>query len=129
SVMMRDGEATVRTLQQLKRLGVKLAIDDFGTGYSSLAQLKQLPVDVVKLDRSFVAGLPGDVRDREIVGAVLRIGRNLGFDVVAEGIETAEQERALRDAGCRYGQGFYLGRPMPVHDLAGLLEKRHTVAS
>lgn len=129
SVAMHDVAATLRTLAALKKTGLAIALDDFGTGYSSLAQLKRIPVDVVKLDRSFTAGLPGDMHDREIVTALLSIGKRFGFDTVAEGIETAEQARALRDAGCRFGQGFHLGRPMPLHDLVGVLRSGCALAS
>ena len=128
-VAMRDVPETLRTLAALKAAGLSIALDDFGTGYSSLAQLKRIPVDVVKLDRSFTAGLPGDVRDREIMSAVLSIGAKLGFDTVAEGIETAEQARAVRDAGCRFGQGYFLGRPMPVHELVTLVAEGVRLAS
>jgi len=129
SVAMRDVPATLRTLAALKSAGLAIALDDFGTGYSSLAQLKRIPVDVVKLDRSFTAALPGDMRDREIVTAILSLGARFGFETVAEGIETAEQARALRDAGCRYGQGFYLGRPVPVDDLVRIVRQRRLMAS
>jgi EAL domain-containing protein (putative c-di-GMP-specific phosphodiesterase class I) len=129
SVAMRDLPGTLRTLAALKQAGLSIALDDFGTGYSSLAQLKQLPVDVVKLDRAFIAGFPGDPRDREIVGAILSIGRRFGFETVAEGIETAEQARALRDAGCRYGQGYHLGRPMPIEALVAIVQQRRPIAS
>ena len=129
NVAMSDVRETVRTLTRLKNAGLSIALDDFGTGYSSLAQLQRLPVDVVKLDRTFTAGLPGDGRDREIVNAILSIGAKFGFETVAEGIETAEQAHALRESGCRYGQGYYLGRPMPVHELLTLLNESEPVAS
>jgi EAL domain-containing protein (putative c-di-GMP-specific phosphodiesterase class I) len=129
SVAIRDLPETLRTLAAIKDAGLSIALDDFGTGYSSLAQLKRLPIDVVKLDRAFIAGFPGDGRDREIVGAILKIGRRFGFETVAEGIETAEQAGALHDAGCRYGQGYYLGRPMPVDTLIAVVRERRALAS
>lgn len=129
SVAMRDLPRTLRTIGALKSAGLAIALDDFGTGYSSLAQLKRIPADVVKLDRSFTFALPGDMRDREIVCAVLAIGTRFGFQTVAEGIETPEQARALRDAGCRFGQGFHLGRPMPVDDLVSIMRRRRLMAS
>jgi len=128
SVAMHDVPETLRTLAALKNTGLEVALDDFGIGHSSLARLKRLPVDVVKIDKSFTAAFPGDVRDREIVVAILNIGRRLGFDTVAEGIETAEQATSLREAGCRFGQGFHLGRPMPVDDLVTLVHERASFA-
>jgi diguanylate cyclase (GGDEF)-like protein/PAS domain S-box-containing protein len=103
--------STGRTIDSLHEMGVRLWLDDFGTGYSSLAYLKRFPMDALKLDRSFVSGLGQDHSDTEIVRAVLALGRSLGLSVVAEGVETAQQLRLLRDLGCRRAQGFLLGRP------------------
>jgi EAL domain-containing protein (putative c-di-GMP-specific phosphodiesterase class I) len=110
--MVEDADGAIATLQALKALGVRLAIDDFGTGYSSLSYLRRLPVDVLKLDRSFV--IPSGRADREsaLVDAVFRLGRSLGLVTIAEGIEDAEQRDRLISLGCRVGQGYLFARPM-----------------
>ena len=110
SVLMVDSSATMRTLEQLRELGVRLAIDDFGTGYSSLAYLQRLPVELLKVDRSFVATMLEE--GSAIVSAVISMAAALGLEVVAEGVEEAEQLLALSELRCRYAQGYYLGRPM-----------------
>jgi len=109
--------STGRTIDALHEMGVRLWLDDFGTGYSSLAYLKRFPMDALKLDRSFVAGLGEDHSDTEIVRAVLALGRSLGLSVVAEGVETARQLGLLRELGCRRAQGFLLGVPGPPDQL------------
>ncbi|MFQ5689898.1 MAG: EAL domain-containing protein [Gemmatimonadota bacterium] len=103
-------------LEKLKRLGVRIAVDDFGTGYSSLSYLKSLPVDSLKIDRSFISGLTRSERDEAIVQTVLTLARTLKLTVTAEGIETEAQAEKLRAMGCDMGQGFYLGRPAPAVD-------------
>jgi diguanylate cyclase (GGDEF)-like protein/PAS domain S-box-containing protein len=109
--------ATLRAVDWLHRMGVGLSIDDFGTGYSSLAYLKRFPIGSVKLDRTFVAGLGVDQSDAEIVRAVVTLGRSLGLEVVAEGIETLDQLRTLEQLGCHLGQGFLLGHPVAADEL------------
>lgn len=109
--------STGRTIDSLHEMGVRLWLDDFGTGYSSLAYLKRFPMDALKLDRSFVAGLGEDHSDTEIVRAVLALGRSLGLAVVGEGVETAQQLGLLGDLGCRLAQGFLLGAPGPPDQL------------
>lgn len=126
---MRDVPETLRAFAALRDAGLAIALDDFGAGHCSLAQLHRFRVDVVKLDRTFAAGRPDDVRDREIVGAIVRIGRVLGFETVAKGIDTLGQANALRDAGCRYGEGDHWGRPVSVDELVGLAGGRRLVAS
>jgi EAL domain-containing protein (putative c-di-GMP-specific phosphodiesterase class I) len=111
-------------MEALRSAGVLIALDDFGTGYSSLAHLKRLPIDIVKIDQAFVSGLPGDRFDTAIVDAVLSIARSYGFDTLAEGIEQEEQGAYLRSAGCRLGQGFLYGRPMPADDFEALLARQ-----
>ena len=123
SAIMEDPDAALLLLTRLRGLGVRLAIDDFGTGYSSLARLKRLPVDKLKLDQSFVRGLPGDAEDAAIARAVIALGHSLGLKVLAEGIEQAAQADFLREHGCHYGQGYHFGHPQPVPELpAGGLE-------
>ncbi|MEA2467919.1 MAG: two-component system, chemotaxis family, CheB/CheR fusion protein, partial [Thermoleophilaceae bacterium] len=97
---------------QLKELGVRLALDDFGTGYSSLTYVRRFPIDTLKIDRSFVDGIAGSSEDEAIVTAVLSMGRALGVDVVAEGVETEEQAARLRALGCTLAQGFLFSRPL-----------------
>lgn len=109
------------TLDQLKAEGVGLSIDDFGTGYSSLSYLKQLPIDTLKIDRSFVKNIPDDKGDVQITSTILNMAHGLGLEVVAEGIETAEQLTLLNSWGCRWGQGYYLARPQPVDSFTAWL--------
>jgi EAL domain-containing protein (putative c-di-GMP-specific phosphodiesterase class I) len=113
TVLMANEESTVAALHDLKELGVRLSIDDFGTGYSSFSYLKQFPVDVIKVDRSFVGGLGVDVGDAAIVAAVVSLAHTLGMTAVAEGVETAEQVRRLQGLGCDVGQGYFFGRAVP----------------
>jgi diguanylate cyclase (GGDEF)-like protein len=122
SAVMADAETAVATLRRLKELGVGLAIDDFGTGYSSLNYLRRFPVDALKIDKAFVAGLGRDTGDEAIVEAVIGLAHTLGRQVVAEGIETAEQLGLLRAMGCEQGQGFRFGQPEPATAIEGLLE-------
>lgn len=107
-------EQTTHYLQELRNLGVTLAIDDFGTGYSSLNYLKLFPVDTLKIDRSFVKDLPDDVNSAAIVSGIIAMGHSLKLQIVAEGIETAEQKLFLQKEGCDIMQGFYLSKPLPV---------------
>jgi EAL domain-containing protein (putative c-di-GMP-specific phosphodiesterase class I) len=120
-MVMADLDAAVTALEALRGLGVSAALDDFGIGYSSMAYLQRFPVDVLKIDRSFVAGLPDDDDDRSIVGLVVGLARALGKEVSAEGIETDEQRRCLLALGCSRGQGFYFARPLEAADVAARL--------
>ena len=121
SVLMEDARANIATLEGLKGLGVGLAIDDFGTGYSSLDYLKRFPVDVIKIDRSFVDGLGQSPKDAAIVQAVIDLATALDLEPIAEGIETPEQARQLSDMGCRVGQRYYFARPLPSNEVTSLL--------
>ena len=116
--LMDGGEECIKRLAALKALGVRLAIDDFGTGYSSLAYLKRFPVDKLKVDQAFVRGLCSSRADREIVSAVITLGKALDLEILAEGIETEEQLSCLRGMGCDTAQGFLLGRPVAARDFA-----------
>ena len=129
SVMMDDVESATIMLRRLKELGPCLAIDDFGTGYSSLSYLKRFPVDFVKIDKSFVADLGEGAVDSEIVRAVIRLAAAIGMRTVAEGVETEEQLRRLRNMGCPLVQGYYLARPQPAEAIEVLLQERVKQAS
>jgi diguanylate cyclase (GGDEF)-like protein/PAS domain S-box-containing protein len=125
-VIMRDIEATILKLWALKELGVQLSIDDFGTGYSSLAYLKRLPLDILKIDRSFVSGLGRDKEDTAIVRAIISLAKSLDLAVTGEGIETSEQAELLKSWECERGQGYYFARPLDPTDLTALLGKADT---
>jgi EAL domain-containing protein (putative c-di-GMP-specific phosphodiesterase class I) len=111
-------------LHRLADAGVRLSIDDFGTGYSSLAYLKRLPVDEVKLDRSFVLGMTSDPDDAAIVRSTIELARNLGLRMVAEGVEDQETWDALAAMGCELAQGYHLARPMPAAEATAWLAAR-----
>ncbi len=128
SVLMYDAEAALRRLSSLRALGVRLAIDDFGTGYSSLSYLQRLPVDVLKIDKSFVDTVTDPSRGAPLVRAIVALADTLGIRCVAEGIESAAQRDVLRDLGCRYGQGYLFGRPAPAADVGDLLARARRVA-
>jgi diguanylate cyclase (GGDEF)-like protein/PAS domain S-box-containing protein len=121
TVLMEDVESTSGALSELKGLGVSLTVDDFGTGYSSLAYLKRFPVDELKIDRDFVAGLLADQEDQAIVTAIINLAHTLGVVAVAEGVENIDQVRRLRALGCDLGQGYHFGRPLPPDDLTARL--------
>jgi EAL domain-containing protein (putative c-di-GMP-specific phosphodiesterase class I) len=108
---MHDPESSRCALESLSSLGITLAIDDFGTGYSSLAYLKRFPIDHLKIDQSFVQGVPLDEDDVNIVRSIIALGKSLGLTVIAEGVETEEQRAFLRNAGCDEMQGYLHSRP------------------
>ena len=112
SVIMENIESVITMLQQLKALGIQSSMDDFGTGYSSFSYLHRLPIDVLKIDRSFVSGTRTGVENPEVVRTIITLARDLGIDAVAEGVETAEQLAQLRELGCRYGQGYLFSKPL-----------------
>jgi EAL domain-containing protein (putative c-di-GMP-specific phosphodiesterase class I) len=124
-VLLEDVDQCIATMQRLKALGVRFAIDDFGTGYSSLTYLKRLPLDRLKIDRSFVADLDGEESGRLLVQTILVIARNLDLECVAEGIERAAQLELLREHGCSLGQGYLLSRPMAEVEFLAWLEAHH----
>jgi EAL domain-containing protein (putative c-di-GMP-specific phosphodiesterase class I) len=124
SIAMRDAASAASILAELKGLGVRLAIDDFGTGYSSLSYLHRFPIDVLKIDRSFVARLGGERNDAAIVEAVIALARGLNMEVTAEGIETSEQRARLEALGCDRGQGYYFARPLPAAGATDLLRRQ-----
>ena len=121
SLVMQNPEQAARLLAQLKEMGVQLAMDDFGTGYSSLAYLKRFPVDSIKIDRSFIQGLPGDEEDATITQAVIAMAHSLRLRTIAEGVETAEQLAFLERLGCDEIQGYYFSKPLPFGELQQFL--------
>lgn len=127
SVLMQNSEANVAILQELRGLGVRIAIDDFGTGFSSLGYLLRFPFDKIKIDRSFVAELPGSVQSKAIIRAIASIGRGLGISITAEGVETAEQLAMVRRQGCAEAQGYVFSRPVPGTEVASLLGRQFQV--
>jgi EAL domain-containing protein (putative c-di-GMP-specific phosphodiesterase class I) len=118
SATVEDTEGVIARLEELKALGVGLAIDDFGTGYSSLSYLRRFPVDQLKIDRSFVAGIATNSEDRAITASVINLGHALGIQVVAEGVETIDQLEHLCAMGCDLAQGFNWLRPADAHDIS-----------
>jgi EAL domain-containing protein (putative c-di-GMP-specific phosphodiesterase class I) len=120
---MHDFEESARQMKRLKRLGVRIAIDDFGTGYSSLSYLHRLPIDVLKIDGSFMENLNEPEGTRPIVEAVLSMASTLGLRVVAEGVETRAQLYTLQECGCGVIQGYYFSRPIEPEPAAGFLHK------
>jgi EAL domain-containing protein (putative c-di-GMP-specific phosphodiesterase class I) len=133
SAMMHDTELAVERLKELKTLGVSLAVDDFGTGYSSLSYLQRFPIDILKIDRSFVVGIDGDAEQSALARAIVRLAQTLQLDAVAEGVESESQLDRLRDLGCKYAQGFFLALPQDAASLGEVLKAavaggRHSAA-
>jgi EAL domain-containing protein (putative c-di-GMP-specific phosphodiesterase class I) len=122
--LMEDTDAVRSCLQALKLIGVRLAIDDFGTGYSCLSYLRRFPIDVLKIDRSFVAELQTSDDDQAICGAIISIAQRLGLDAVAEGIETEQQLAFLARHGCAFGQGYYFSAPLERNAIREMLVAR-----
>jgi diguanylate cyclase (GGDEF)-like protein/PAS domain S-box-containing protein len=122
SVLMDDASAVIDTLWELKAIGVTLAIDDFGTGYSSLSYLRRFPVDVLKIDQSFVAGLGPDPEDSTIVAAIVNLANTLELQTIAEGVETVDQLVRLRDLGCRMAQGYYFAEPAEAATITKMID-------
>ena len=128
NMVMQNAERAGKLLAALKQLGVRLAIDDFGVGYSSLAILKRFPIDTLKVDRSFIRDIPQDSEDKAITRAIIAMGKILNLTVVAEGVETLEQETFLREHGCDETQGYYFSKPVASDQFAALL-RRHIEAT
>ncbi|AZE57152.1 c-di-GMP phosphodiesterase (BifA) [Pseudomonas synxantha] len=121
--LMEDISTAAQHLLSLRRSGALIAIDDFGTGYSSLSYLKSLPLDKIKIDKSFVQDLQDDDDDATIVRAIIQLGKSLGMQVIAEGVETAEQEAYIISEGCHEGQGYHYSKPLPARELAAYLKQ------
>jgi len=117
SLVLEDVDKTIETMKAIKQLGVSFAMDDFGTGYSSLSYLARLPLDQLKIDRSFVCNLPGPSGDETIVRTIISMGQGLAMDVIAEGVETEAQRKFLECHGCLTYQGYLFSRPLPLKEL------------
>ena len=129
SMVMGNIERAAKQLTAIKQMDVRLAIDDFGTGYSSLAQIKRFPIDTIKVDRSFIRDIQQNPEDRAITQAIIAMGKSLSLTIVAEGVETQEQQTFLRDHACDEMQGFYFSKPVAPDQFAELLRKHVPVAS
>ncbi len=123
SMIMQNPLSSIRIMKDLKDLGLRLAVDDFGTGYSSLNYLRRLPLDYLKIDRSFIDDVTQDLSADAVATSIIGIARSLGMQTIAEGVETAEQLMFLKNNNCDFIQGFYFYRPMPVDDATSLLER------
>ena len=121
SLSVHDTDYVISTMNKLKALGVSLSIDDFGTDYSSLGRLKDLPVDRIKIDIQFIRGIAKNIKDEGIIKIMLELGRTLGLNVVAEGVETEQQLAFLKENLCSEIQGFYFYKPMIAEDLVSIL--------
>lgn len=124
SILMSDIEGAILTLAKFRSLGISISIDDFGTGYSSLSYLKHLPADSLKIDRAFVNEMVNDKNDQAIIRSIIALATNLNLSVIAEGIETVEQDLMLTQMGCSNAQGYYFSRPLPADEIASLLAKQ-----
>jgi EAL domain-containing protein (putative c-di-GMP-specific phosphodiesterase class I) len=121
SAAMQNSQQHLGSLQALRNLGSRILVDDFGTGYSSLSYLKHLPIDTLKIDRAFVRDMAVDANDAAIVRAIVGVAKSLGLQLVAEGIETAEQLECLRKLDCECGQGFYFSPPVSAESCRAML--------
>ncbi len=128
SMVMQNVDRAIDLLTMIKARGVRLAIDDFGTGYSSMSLIKRFPIDTLKIDRSFVRELPRDTEDKAIAEAIIGIGKALGLTIIAEGVETAEQERFLKDRACDQMQGYLLSKPVPAEDIPAIVRREFVEA-
>jgi EAL domain-containing protein (putative c-di-GMP-specific phosphodiesterase class I) len=127
STVMDRPERVTGILKEIQGLGVTIAIDDFGTGYSSLSHLQQFPIDVIKIDRSFVKDISGDPKDAVIANAIIKLAHGLGYKVLAEGVETEVQSDYLQGQGCDLVQGFFYGRPVLAKEFEQVLRRRAVV--
>ncbi len=126
-IAMKNVDHNIQMLRELNDLGLNISIDDFGTGYSSLAYLKRFPLTTLKIDRSFIVDITNNCDDCAITKAIIAMGQNLRLKVLAEGVETDEQVRLLRESGCDYIQGYYYSKPLPAQDVLPYLKDRHLV--
>jgi EAL domain-containing protein (putative c-di-GMP-specific phosphodiesterase class I) len=124
SVFVKDLAGSIAKLQAARRLGMRVAIDDFGTGYSSLGYLSRLPIDALKIDRSFIVSMATDPQESAIVTTIISLAHSMGLQVIAEGVETSEQARMLDQLHCDQIQGYLVSRPQPAQEIAKILGKR-----
>ncbi|MDQ1245464.1 MAG: hypothetical protein QG565_1805, partial [Campylobacterota bacterium] len=121
--IMKNPENAIDVLKHISEIGIELAVDDFGTGYSSLSYLKRLPIDKLKIDKSFVNGLPENEEDASIARAIIALAHSLKLSVIAEGVETKEQKEFLVENGCDFIQGYYYSKPIPSDEMEKFLNK------
>jgi len=121
TVLLEETERNAAIMTRIRGLGVHIALDDFGSGYSSLTYLRRLPIDSIKIDRSFLRSLESDSRDLVVLKAIAELGTTYGLAVVAEGIDTEAKLAAVRDVGCGYGQGFLFAKPSPLDEALALV--------
>ena len=129
TALIQDADAAVRTLNELKELGIQLAVDDFGTGYSSLSYLQKLPIDTLKIDNCFVRGVTTDPKNQVILKSAIQMGHDLGLCIIAEGVETVDEQSLLETYQCDFAQGYLIGKPMNAQKLQTYLEQRLPVVS
>ncbi len=122
-ILMQDIELTINVLSELRSMGVRISIDDFGTGYSSMSYLKKFPLDVLKIDRSFIKDLPHDPKDSAIVTAIAEMARGLSLEIIAEGIENNEQNEFIKKVGCESMQGFYIQKPVSATFISKIVKQ------
>jgi len=122
SILMENTNNAINVLERLRERGIRVAIDDFGTGFSGLSYLKTLPVTKLKIDRAFIKELEHSSSDQAITQGIINMAKQVGLEVIAEGVETTDQIALLKQFGCGYGQGFYFARPMPLADLLIFLQ-------
>ena len=127
--LLRDEESAIALLSRLKSLGVGLSLDDFGTGYSSLSYLRRLPIDTLKIDRSFIQGADSNPEDAAVVGSIVTIAKALGLRVVVEGVETKKQRHFIEKLGCDEIQGYLISKPLNASDAAAILRKKRRARS
>jgi len=127
SGLIEDTDNVIASLSELSSAGLKLSIDDFGTGYSTLKQLQHLPVDEMKIDRSFVSGLASNEKNQAMVKSMIDMGARMGLRVVAEGVESYREMRWLQTMGCHEVQGFFISRPLSGQDLLQFIDMRHAL--
>ena len=126
AVFSKSADNIYRTLESLRKAGIKIALDDFGTGYAALSHLQKFPIDILKIDQSFVQGIGSLAGNRAIIKAILDLGRNFKLDIIAEGVETEDQESYLSSAGCRFAQGYLYARPVPASQIPSLIRSWNT---
>jgi len=125
SFIMEYSTTNLTILEDLRNIGCKISIDDFGTGYSSMSYMKSLPLDTIKIDKSFVMELPHDIHDVEVSKAIIALSKSLGYQVIAEGIENELQEAFLREHGCDIGQGYYFAKPMDSSAFVAFVKEKN----